>query len=80
MAFWDIPHNPRKIRRSLLKVQLVLDDQKADDGIFTSIKPTTDSGFLIVRFQDKDFVTDTSNCEDIWNMVTGFNFFLQQAG
>ena len=34
------------------------------------------AGFLIVRFLDKDFVTDTSNCEDIWNMVTGFNFFL----
>ena len=38
------------------------------------------AGFLIVRFLDKDFVTDTSNCEDIWNMVTGFNFFLQHDG
>ena len=36
--------------------------------------------FLIVRFLDKDFVTDTSNCEDIWNMVSRFHFFswLQQ--
>lgn len=33
------------------------------------------AGFLIVRFLDKGFVTDTSNCEDIWNMVTGFNVF-----